>query len=100
MPPLSYSGPLEEARRAVLEWLAGEARARVLEADDVYIRAEFTTLVFRFVDDVELLFAPRQRLLHFRSASRVGRSDLGVNRRRMQRLSRYLSTRGFSPATG
>ena len=97
MPPLAYSGPLEEARRAVVDWIGREPRARLVESDDIYLHAEFTSLLFRWVDDVELLFVPEEKLLHFRSASRVGHSDLGVNRRRMSRLSRDLSKSGFSP---
>jgi uncharacterized protein (DUF1499 family) len=98
MSPLFLAGDVGEAQKAVLEWLAGHARVRVVETEETYIRAEFTSLAFRFVDDVELLFVPEQRILHFRSASRVGRSGLGVNRRRMKRFSREMSKRGFSPS--
>jgi len=58
----------------------------VVTAADTYIHAEFTSAVFRFVDDVEFQIDPDTRLVHFRSASRVGRSDLGVNRERMEAL--------------
>jgi uncharacterized protein (DUF1499 family) len=49
--------------------------------------------LFRFVDDVELAVDPAEHVVHFRSASRVGRSDFGVNRRRMEELSRTLHAR-------
>jgi uncharacterized protein (DUF1499 family) len=59
-------------------------RARIVTSDDNYLHAEFTSALFRFVDDVEFFLDREQRVIHFRSASRVGKSDLGVNRQRMQ----------------
>ncbi len=57
----------------------------VLKADD-YLRAEFRSALFRFVDDVEFYAEAASGRIHFRSASRVGRSDLGVNRARMEKI--------------
>ena len=48
------------------------------------LRYEFTSALLRFVDDVEFVFDEDHRTIHFRSASRTGYSDLGVNRRRME----------------
>ncbi len=57
-------------------------RATLIEETEDYLRYEFESAIFRFVDDVELSFAlPDQ--VHFRSASRTGYSDLGVNRKRV-----------------
>jgi uncharacterized protein (DUF1499 family) len=51
---------------------------------------EFRTPVIGFIDDVEFRFDDRAGMIHFRSASRLGRSDLGVNRKRMETLrARY-----------
>jgi uncharacterized protein (DUF1499 family) len=53
---------------------------------------EFRSALFRFVDDVEFVLDDSARVIHFRSASRAGYYDFGVNRRRMQEISdRYLS---------
>ncbi len=93
MPPLEFEGEVEPVRRAILEMLAQSPRALVVEAEADYIRAEFRTQVFGFVDDVELLIDPAARRVDFRSASRVGRWDLGTNRRRMKRLLRRLQGR-------
>jgi uncharacterized protein (DUF1499 family) len=49
-----------------------------------YLHATFTSPVFRYVDDVELRLDADQGLIHIRSASRVGRSDFGVNRKRVK----------------
>jgi uncharacterized protein (DUF1499 family) len=84
--PLAFEGDaaavLEGLRRAIVS-LPG---ARIVSVDDGYLHAEFTSRVFRFVDDVELLVDPERRLVHVRSASRVGYSDLGANRRRVEAI--------------
>ena len=56
-----------------------------------YLRAEFTSTLFRFVDDVEFVVVPDEGVIHFRSCSRVGYSDLGANRRRMESLRKKLN---------
>ncbi len=70
-------------------------RARVVALRPEYLHAEFTSLIFRFVDDVELrLDVPPERV-HLRSASRVGKGDLGVNRRRVEELRQRLRQDGL-----
>jgi len=57
----------------------------IIQSDDGnYLHATFTTPIFRYVDDVELRLDEANRLIHLRSASRVGRSDFGVNRKRVE----------------
>jgi uncharacterized protein (DUF1499 family) len=90
MPALGFEGRVEPVRAAILDVLARAPRARVVEAGEDYIHAEFTTLLFRFVDDVEFAIDAGAKRVDFRSASRVGHSDLGTNRRRMEGLSRRL----------
>jgi len=55
---------------------------------DRYLHATQSSSRFGFVDDVEFLHDPEAGLLHARSASRVGYSDLGVNRRRLETIFR------------
>lgn len=57
---------------------------QVVQEGDHYLHATATTRWLRFVDDVEFYYDKEGGLLHFRSASRIGYSDLGANRRRMQ----------------
>jgi uncharacterized protein (DUF1499 family) len=90
MPPLGFDGEAEPVRAAILDLLARARGVRVVTAEPDYIHAEFTTLLFRFVDDVEFAIDASARRVDFRSASRVGYSDLGTNRRRMEALSRRL----------
>jgi len=55
-----------------------------------YMHITFSTSVFHYVDDVEARFDRGEGLIHIRSASRIGRSDFGVNRKRMQRIKKAL----------
>lgn len=78
---------LEEIRS-----LIGELNnADVVESAENYLRAEFTTRLIGFVDDVEFLHYPEEGVTHVRSASRVGYSDLGANRQRIERLRQRLN---------
>lgn len=61
-------------------------RTEIITADDRYLHVEFTSALFRFVDDVEFFVDHEKRAIHFRSASRAGHSDFGVNRKRMQAI--------------
>jgi uncharacterized protein (DUF1499 family) len=90
--PFRYEGPAEKARERLIEAVSGMKRARIVVAEERYLRAEFTSALFRFVDDVEFLLDDGTRTIHVRSASRVGYSDLGVNRRRVEEIrSRFQS---------
>jgi len=61
----------------------------IIEQDDGhYLHATFRSPLFRYVDDVELRLDEMNGLIHIRSASRVGRSDFGVNRKRVEALLR------------
>jgi uncharacterized protein (DUF1499 family) len=95
MPALGFEGPVEPVRASIREAIRREPRARIVEEAGDYFHAEFTSLLFRFVDDVEFLIDPAAKRVDFRSASRVGHSDLGVNRRRMTKLSRRLTSAGL-----
>jgi uncharacterized protein (DUF1499 family) len=90
MPALGFEGGAEPVRRAIVALLETTPRVKVVEAAADYVHAEMTTPLFRFVDDVEFLIDSEGRRVHYRSASRVGRWDLGTNRRRMKKLCREL----------
>jgi uncharacterized protein (DUF1499 family) len=59
---------------------------KLVEEDETYLHYESTSLLLRFVDDVEFLFDDETKTIHFRSASRTGYGDLGVNRTRMEQV--------------
>lgn len=84
--PLSFDGTPHEAVGRVKAALATLPRTVVVAEGPGYVRAEATSLVFGFVDDVEFLADPEARVIQVRSASRLGKSDLGVNRQRLGRV--------------
>ena len=86
---LPLRGDRAQSRTHLLTLLASQPQATVVSAQDDYIHAEFTSQIMRFVDDVEFLLGPQA--IEVRSASRVGRSDLGVNRERVELLRQQLS---------
>lgn len=89
MPPISFVGNRPAALAKLKQVIANSfPRARLVEESERYLHYEFTSLLFRFVDDVEFLADDDHQQIHFRSASRVGRSDLGANRRRMAIISK------------
>jgi uncharacterized protein (DUF1499 family) len=90
-PPLAFADNPERAWERLKEVLAEFPRTRVVEEGDGYLHAECTTLLFRFVDDVEFLLDREAKVIHFRSASRIGAGDLGANRRRMEAIRRAFA---------
>ena len=83
--PLRYDN-LESAKSKLLRILKAHKRVRINATNQNYICAEFTSLVFRFVDDVEFYFDANESLIHLKSASRVGYSDFGKNRKRIEAI--------------
>jgi uncharacterized protein (DUF1499 family) len=59
---------------------------------DGYLWATFTSKIFRFVDDVEFRMNVQNGIIHVRSASRVGYSDMGMNRKRVEQLRARFSS--------
>ncbi len=84
--PLTYTGSPADAHQQLLDVIQSMKRTRIIAADERYIHAEFRSALFRFVDDVEFYFDDTQKIIHVRSASRVGHSDLGVNRKRIEAI--------------
>ncbi len=83
--PLTFQGPSEKALQDLKEAVQ-EMGGEIQEEHNGYLWATFTSRIFRFVDDVEFRMDAADRLIHVRSGSRVGYSDLGVNRRRVEKL--------------
>ncbi len=78
--PLAFAGTIADLRRAIQTL----PRVTVIREAPDYLYAEFRTPLLRYVDDVEFLKAGG--VVHVRSASRLGRSDFGVNRRRIEEI--------------
>lgn len=92
MAPLAIrgDGPATLAKiESVVQSMPG---ARVVTREADYLYAQFTTPLMGFVDDVEFWFDPVARVIQVRSASRIGESDLGLNRRRIEAVRAALAT--------
>lgn len=87
MAPLTYTGTAEEARQKLLAIIDAMPRTKVVTDEGNYIHTTFTSLIFRFVDDVEFVIDDGAKQIQFRSAARVGYGDMGVNRKRMEEIA-------------
>jgi uncharacterized protein (DUF1499 family) len=87
---LEFAGDPETAWRAARAALAGLPRTTIVAETNSYLHAESRSALFRFVDDLELQLNPGERTIAVRSASRVGYSDMGVNRERVEDLRSLL----------
>lgn len=84
--PLEFSVDLAAIRTAVRSAILQLPRTKIVEETDNYFHADCRSLVIRFIDDLEVWIDSEQGLVHARSASRVGYSDMGVNRGRVESL--------------
>jgi len=86
--PVKGEGPATIAQiKAIVEGMDG---AKVVKSEPGYLYAQFTTKLMKYVDDVEFWFDPAANVIQVRSASRVGRGDLGVNRKRIEAVRAAL----------
>lgn len=91
--PFTYTGTAPDAIAGLRKIVAGMKRALIMAETDTYLHIEFTSAVFRFVDDVEFVVDETEKKIHVRSASRIGYSDFGVNRRRIERIRQVWQKR-------
>ena len=92
--PIAYKGDLATAKETLLKVLSVVPRTEVIEDTDNYIHTESTSRLFKFVDDAEFYFPEDASIIQVRSASRVGESDLGVNRRRIEQIRLAINDLG------
>ncbi len=79
---------LKDTLRTTVRQDGGEVK----QVNEFYLASEYTSQTFEFVDDLEFRFDPNQEMLHIRSASRVGYSDLDANSERVQRIKKIIQT--------
>ncbi len=84
--PFSYTGEKAKAMEILKQVISGIERTKIVEQTNSYIYAECTSKLFGFVDDVEFFFSDNASVIHVRSASRIGYSDLGVNKKRVEAI--------------
>jgi len=83
-----YIAPIHASFADAREAVRAMPRAKLIAENENYLYAEYRSRLMRFVDDMELYFDGR--VIHVRSASRLGRRDFGVNRARVEALRRRL----------
>ena len=106
--PTSASGPphliLSRNDRAtwdrLVDLVASTPRTRIVDSADGYVHAEARTVLFRFIDDLELLWLRESGHVQVRSASRLGQGDLGVNARRLDQLRERATEAGLIEPPG
>lgn len=81
-----YSAPIRGSLAQIRQALRGMSAATIIREEEHYLYAEFTSALMGFVDDVEFLELPATGSVQVRSASRLGYSDLGVNRQRIETI--------------
>jgi uncharacterized protein (DUF1499 family) len=82
--------PLAASLDQIQKILLGMDEANIVEVGNDYLYVEFTSRIIGYVDDVEFLSGPTSNLIHVRSASRLGHSDLGANRKRIEAIRTKL----------
>lgn len=92
--PFSYSSSLPEAVADLKKIIHHMKRTRIVSETDSYLYVEFTSALWRFVDDVEFSFDDASKTIQVRSASRLGKSDFGVNRKRIEMIRAAWASRG------
>lgn len=83
--PIRFTSTPAEAMDKLKKVVQGMERTKGVRETQDYLHVEFRTLL-GFVDDVEFYLDGSQKVIHLRSASRVGYWDLGVNRKRMESI--------------
>ena len=93
LPPLKLNIQVREDKAAMKKIIANLPRTKLIEERDDYLHFEFVTKLGKFTDDVEFYFDKKNKLIHFRSASQKGWSDMAANKRRMKKISKTWNGR-------
>jgi len=92
--PIAFRTDARSAWAALVAAARRSERAEIVAERPGYLRAEFSSRVLGFVDDVEFQLDAGARRIHVRSASRLGRGDFGVNRARIEAIRARLAAAG------
>ena len=91
---LPFKENLEDTKAALKKALDSYGAIVIMKEDNNYIYAVNTTPGMKFHDDMEIYFNESDRMIHFRSASRAGYSDMGLNRQRYDKIARFYEEAG------
>lgn len=93
---IQFSIPAADAWKLSRQAVLSLPRSQIITESANYLHAECRSAVFGFVDDLELQLRPSEGIIAVRSASRLGHSDFGVNKKRVEALRHALSKLGAS----
>jgi uncharacterized protein (DUF1499 family) len=96
--PIAYTSDQATAMAQLVEIVKAMPRTAIVQQTDDYLYAEFTSQLMGFVDDVEFYLPASMPVIHVRSASRLGESDLGVNRQRIEAIRSQLAPLAAEPS--
>ncbi len=88
--PIPVKGDATAFFAQVVKVVAAQKGAKIIEQTPSYVYAEFTSPLMGYVDDVEFALDAEHGLVQLRSASRLGYSDLGANRKRIEAIRAQL----------
>lgn len=91
---LTYTSSPAEAMAKLKKIVQAMPRTLIVTETPNYLHAEFTSAIMRFVDDVEFSLDESTHSINMRSASRLGKSDLGVNRKRVKEIRAFWTAAG------
>jgi uncharacterized protein (DUF1499 family) len=81
--PWKFNSSLKETKEKLHQIISKMDRSKIVQNHERFIYAVFTSKFFRFKDDLYIYFDTDKQLIHFKSQSRLGHSDLGVNKKRI-----------------
>lgn len=90
--PLAFTGNATAAMATLATVVAEQPRSELIQQTDDYLYFEFTSRLMGFVDDVEFYLDPAAGVIQMRAAARLGQSDLGVNRARLEAIRDAFAT--------
>ncbi len=97
MAALPYTGSLADAKAHLLKLIQAMPQVEQIADQDNYLAFVFRSRLIGYPDDVEFYFDDAAKLIHFRSASRLGKGDMGVNRARMETISKTYTAQTLTP---
>lgn len=92
--PIAYTVDRDVMRDVLVQVLGVVPRTEIVTQQEDYIRVKSTSRLMGFVDDTEFYLPADESVIHVRAAARLGESDLGVNRRRLEQIRLALKDLG------
>lgn len=92
--PLKFKDTKDSSKKIIKKIISKQKGTKLIKETNNYLHFTFTSSFFHFKDDVEFYFNDKNKMIHFKSQSRIGYSDLGVNKKRYELIKKlYLSTK-------